>query len=210
MLLGISDFLATFAQNMKKILSGSALKMIAVVTMTIDHLALFMLRHQAEFTAPLFVFHNKAINWYVIMRCIGRLAFPLFAFLIVEGFLHTSNRRRYGYSLLICALVSEIPWALLHHGFHLTGHNVLFTLLLGFLGLCVIERYQDDRIRQGVLQAVIGSCMLPLMWVAGLAFIPINMYDGSRGFIRGQLAKYLVYVYYPLHLLVIYLAVSCV
>ena len=136
--------------DMKKILSGSALKMIAVVTMTIDHLALFLLRYHAEFTEPLFLYHNKAVNWYVVMRCIGRLAFPLFAFLLVEGFLHTSNRRRYGYSLLICALVSEIPWALLHHGFHLAGHNVLFTLLLGFLGLCAIERYQEDRWRQGV------------------------------------------------------------
>ena len=236
-------FLATFASNMKKILSGSALKMIAVITMTIDHLALFLLRHQAEITVPLFVFHNKALNGYFIMRCIGRLAFPLFAFLLVEGFLHTSNRRRYGLSLLICALISEIPWALLHHGIHLTGHNVLFTLLLGFLGLCAIERYQDDSRRQGVallllfifailfradyggagfafiillyilrqqpvMQAVIGSCMLPLAWVAGLAFVPINMYNGHRGFIRGQLAKYLVYVYYPLHLLVLYLAAS--
>ena len=228
---------------MKKILSGSALKMIAVITMTIDHLALFLLRYHTEFTEPLFLYHNKAVNWYVVMRCIGRLAFPLFAFLLVEGFLHTGSRRRYGYSLLICALISEIPWALLHHGFHLAGHNVLFTLLLGFLGLCVIERYQGDRGRQGlillsmfagallfradyggagftfiillyilrrqpVIQAVIGCCMLPLGWVAGLAFIPINMYNGHRGFIRGALAKYLVYVYYPLHLLVIYLAAT--
>ena len=225
---------------MKKILTGSTLKLIAVMTMTIDHLAHFLLRYHEAFTEPLLYYHHKAISLYVIMRCIGRLAFPIFAFLIVEGFIHSSNRRRYGYSLLICALVSEIPWALLHHGFHLTGHNVIFTLLWGFLGLCAIEHYSNDAKRLGltlilmlavaflfradyggagfafivmlyalrqqpVIQALVGCCMLPMKWVAGLAFIPLNMYNGRRGFIHGQLAKYLFYAFYPVHLMIIYL-----
>ena len=59
--------------------------------------------------------------------------------------------------------------------------------------------------RHTVLQAMAGCCMLPMKWRAGLAFIPISMYNGRRGFIRGQLAKYLFYAFYPAHLLIIYL-----
>lgn len=223
----------------KRILTGSSLKMIAVVTMAIDHAASFLLRHQQTFIEPLITYHNHALNWYFLMRCIGRLSFPIFAFLLVEGFIHTSNRRRYGWSLLICALVSEIPWALIHHGFRLVGHNVMFTLLWGFLGLCVVERYRSDWRKGGAiliammaaafffrpdydglgfafimmlyvlrrhfaLQVIMGCAMLPMKWVAGLAFIPIGMYNGRRGFIQGPWGKYLFYAFYPLHLLVIW------
>ena len=55
-----------------------------------------------------------------------------------------------------------------------------------------------------ILQAVIGSCMLSSRWQAGLAFIPISMYNGQRGFVKGPLAKYAFYLFYPLHLLLIY------
>ena len=141
--------------------------------------------------------------------------------------------------LLICALISEIPWALLHDGFHLLSHNVIFTLFWGFLGLCAIERYADDKRKAGIilvamlciafvfradysgsgfafiilyyalrrhraLQALMGCCILPMKWIAGLAFIPINMYNGQRGFIQGQVAKYLFYAFYPVHLFVIW------
>ena len=222
-----------------RILSGSALKMIAILTMSIDHIAYFLLRYMDDFTMPFFTYHIWGMSWYSIFRCIGRLAFPIFAFLIVEGFIHTSNKRRYGRSLLIFARISEIPWILLN-GFHLIGrHNVMFTLLWGFLGLYAFERYHTDKRRLGVilismlcgafifkadfngpgfafiillyalrrhlaLQVIIGCCMLPKYWIAGLAFIPISMYNGQRGFIRGSIAKYLFYAFYPLHLLVIY------
>jgi len=224
----------------RKLLTGSALKLIAVVTMTIDHSAAFLLRYVDVFTEPLFAFHGRAMTWYAFMRLIGRLAFPIFAFLIVEGFIHTRNRRRYGWSLFVCALISEIPWALTHHGFHLMSHNVMFTLLWGFLGLCAIERWRNDRWRIGftllvmlavaflfhadyngpgfafiillyilrrrlVLQAMTGICMLPMGLVAGLAFIPISMYNGCRGFIHGTVGKYFFYAFYPAHLFIIWL-----
>ena len=223
-----------------KILSGSALKMIAIVTMTIDHTASHLLRYQEAFTEPLITYHHFSLTWYFLFRCIGRLAFPIFAFLIVEGFIHTSNHRRYGWSLFICALISEIPWALTHKGLHLVGHNVLFTLLWGFLGLCVIEHYRHNWNRVGLtligmlivaflfhadyggsgfafiimlytlrrhiaLQALLGCSMLSSKWIAGLSFIPISMYNGCRGFIRGQLAKYMFYAFYPVHFFVIWL-----
>lgn len=224
----------------KRVLTGSALKMIAILTMAIDHTASHLLRYQEAFTAPLITFHDHYISWYFLLRCVGRLAFPIFAFLIVEGFIHTHDRRRYGRNLLVCALISEIPWALTHHGFHLMGHNVIFTLFWGFLGLCVIERYRSDWRKVGsilvammvaaiffradynasgfalivmlyvlrrhfALQVLAGCTMLPMKWVAGLAFIPIAMYNGERGFIRGTWGKYLFYAFYPLHLLVIWM-----
>ena len=227
--------------NKYKGLSGSGLKVLAVVTMAIDHVAHWLLYGRVEWMEPLVQVSvgSRQLTAYFLLRCVGRLAFPLFAFLVVEGFLHTRSRRRYGRNLLVFAVLSEVPWALLHHGVHLTGHNVMFTLLLGFLGLCAIERYRGDAARLAavllgmfacavclhpdygaagfafvlllytlrrhrLLQAIIGSCMLPMNLVAGLAFIPMAMYNGRRGFIRGPWAKYLFYAFYPLHLLVIY------
>ena len=223
-----------------RILSGSALKLIAVITMTVDHVTSHILVNCDAFIAPLLTYHNHALTWYVILRCIGRLAFPIFAFLIVEGFIHTRDRHSYGMNLLTCALVSEFPWALLHNGFHLMGHNVIFTLLLGYLGLCVIDHYRNDWYKVGliligmlafaflfradyngsgfafiimlyalrnhlVLQVFAGCTMLPMKWVAGLAFVPISMYNGQRGFIRGNVGKFLFYAFYPAHLLIIWI-----
>lgn len=54
------------------------------------------------------------------------------------------------------------------------------------------------------LQAAVGIAILPVRWKAGLAFIPINLYNGRRGFIHGTVAKYAFYLYYPLHLLALY------
>ena len=134
-----------------KILTGSGLKMIAIITMAIDHIALFILRYHEAFNEPLLVYHKNALTWYFLLRCVGRLAFPIFAFLIVEGFIHTHNRQRYGWNLFIFALISEIPWVLLYNGVRLMGHNVMFTLLLGFLGLCAIERWRNDSFKVGVV-----------------------------------------------------------
>ncbi len=223
-----------------KILTGSALKLIAIVSMSIDHTAAYLTSCQDIFDMPVFTFHGNEVTWFFLMRCVGRLSFPLFAFLIVEGFIHTRNRRRYGWNLFICALISEIPWALLHNGFHILSHNVIFTLLWGYLGLCAIERWRNDRRRLGfllvgmlglafifrpdyngsgfafivmlytlrrhpALQTVLGCCMLNFKWIAGLAFIPINMYNGRRGFICGQVGKYLFYAFYPAHLFVFWM-----
>lgn len=226
--------------ELTKPLSGSALKMIAVICMAIDHAAYFLLSHNEAFRQALFAIDGMEITAYYLLRCVGRLAFPLFAFLIVEGFRHTRNHHRYWRNLLIVALISEVPWVLLHDGaLHLRGHNVMFTLLFGYSALLSIDRLGEQQWKQvaalagwfvitlllapdyGVqgfafimmlsvtcrtpaIQAVIGSSMLRSTWIAGLAFIPINMYNGKRGFIRSSWAKYCFYAFYPLHLLLIW------
>ena len=236
------DTKASQTQQRWKSLSGSALKVLAMVTMLIDHMALFYWRYDPEMLQPLFTIGHRHVSLYFLMRCIGRIAFPIFAFLLVEGFVHTHNRMKYGRNLLVFALLSEIPWNLVHEGtWHYPSQNVIFTLLLGFLGMWAIERYRTEHRRltfallgllavsvflradygcsgygfilmlyvlrrRLLLQAVIGSCMLGSRWIAGLAFIPISMYNGQRGFIHGVWSKYLFYAFYPLHLLAIYLA----
>ncbi|MBR4735299.1 MAG: conjugal transfer protein TraX [Bacteroidales bacterium] len=227
--------------NSFRILSGSALKLLAVVSMLIDHLAAFYWYNVPALQAVWFTIGHRAFTPLILMRIFGRIAFPLFAFLIVEGFVHTRSRKRYGLNLAFFALISEIPWNLIHTGTMLyPGQNVFFTLLLGFLGLCAIEKYSGNKpyllgsllgllvvsiflradygcsgygfilllyvLRDNkILQAIIGSCVLGSRWIAGLAFIPINMYNGKRGFVKGPVWKYAFYLFYPLHLLAIWL-----
>ena len=219
-----------------KILSGSALKVIAVVTMLIDHVG----SHLTSRSYVLLTVAGNSIRLYPIMRIIGRIAFPLFAFLLVEGFVHTRNRVRYGLSLFICALISEIPWNLVHGGKLLYGgQNVFFTLTVGFLGLCVIEYFKGRPILQAAtliglavfvtllrcdysihgyafiillyalrnheILRIFSSFALQNHWYVLMAFLPISLYNGKRGFIKGSVLKYAFYLFYPAHLLIIYL-----
>lgn len=124
------------------VLSGSLLKLIAVATMLIDHTAAALLSENPVF---LFQIAGRPITLYLIMRLIGRIAFPVYAFLLTEGFVHTRNRKRYGMELFVFALLSELPWNLLHANALLyPGQNVMFTLFFGYLGLCVCEKYKKD------------------------------------------------------------------
>ena len=220
-----------------RVLSGSVLKCIALVTMIIDHVAVVLLKNSG---IVLFGTGDGAFTLYTLMRKIGRLAFPLYCFLLVEGFLHTQDRKRYGANLLLFALISEIPWNLEHTGtLFYPAQNVFFTLFLGYLGLCCIEALKDRPREQlasllmlflaalwlkadygvtgfgfilllyvlrerKILQAVLGCCFLSSTWVGGLAFIPINLYNGERGFVRGKVLKYAFYAAYPLHILILY------
>lgn len=215
------------------LLSGSALKIIAVVSMVIDHYAYYLM--------------DGNTMTYEVMRCFGRIAFPVFAFLVAEGFAHTRNKMRYFLSLLLFAAVSEVPWYLLN-GADGT-HNVMFTLALGVAALAAFERLREHRILcclfilltawlatwlgtdyewRGMLMIVVFYLLsmskntpvilrrmmqllfaFPLMMRYGitgalLACAVIFLYDGTRGFIHGNVAKYGFYVFYPAHLLLFF------
>ena len=154
-----------------RILSGSMLKLIAVLTMIIDHIASHLVNRQFV----LISFGGFDITLYGLMRGIGRWAFPLFVFLMIEGFLHTRSRLRYGISLGLFALISEIPWSLVHSGtWFFGGQNVFFTLFFGYLGLCVLENIKKLPVLKCAL--LIALAMLTsVLWTDfaphGFAFI---------------------------------------
>lgn len=136
--------------------SGSVLKTVAIVTMLIDHIAAFLYPQIPFLTKTLFTLSipnitTKAVTPYYIMRSIGRIAFPLFCFLLVEGWKHSTNRFRYGLCLLIGAIVSEYPFDLVHGGgLSFTHQNVFFTLFLGLIGLWLYDRFKDRRCLQAI------------------------------------------------------------
>ncbi|MBR5661996.1 MAG: conjugal transfer protein TraX [Bacteroidales bacterium] len=134
-----------------KWLSGSGLKLLAVVSMLVDHLAAFVWKGDPLVMSHLFKIGHRWVTPYILMRSFGRLAFPLFAFLIVEGFVHTRSRKRYGLNLGVFALISEIPFNLIHSSsLFFIRQNVFFTLFFGFLGLCAIEYFKEDKKKMAI------------------------------------------------------------
>ena len=112
-------------------ISGSALKLLAVISMLVDHVGMFVCRDNEAFLQVICTVGSREVTPYFLMRAFGRLAFPIFAFLIVEGFVYTRNRFKYGRNLLLFALLSEIPWNLIHGGsWHYPSQNVFFMVLL--------------------------------------------------------------------------------
>ncbi len=91
---------------------------------------------------------------------IGRIAFPIYCFLLVEGFVHTKNRRKYGMRLFAFALISELPWNFVHTGGLFCGsQNVMFTLFFGYCALCVTEYLSNDKLKQiGALALLLLLC----------------------------------------------------
>lgn len=124
-------------------ISGSTLKLIAIITMFIDHAGATVIRAIAAHPAVVSDNARRALwsDIYSVSRDIGRIAFPIFCFLIVEGFLHTRNVRKYAQRLFLFALLSEIPFDLALKGnwYFPAKQNVYFTLLIGLLVLVGFE-----------------------------------------------------------------------
>lgn len=145
-------------------LDSFQLKCIAIVSMALDHTGAVLYPSQ------------------IWLRCLGRIAFPIFCFLIVEGFFHTHDVRRYMGRLGIFALISEIPYDLAFRGVPLeyAHQNVFFTLLIGIGMMVLLERN-----REWPVKAVI---LLLAMWLAVLIRSDYNF--------RGVL---LIFVFYIFH-----------
>lgn len=129
-------------------ISASTLKIIALITMFIDHIGAVLLEQGLLPIISSAVLAGNSFNYIptdyktwnhinFFLRLIGRISFPIYCFLLVEGFLHTRNIKKYALRLGLFALISEIPFDLAFYGefFNLGRQNVFFTLLIG---LCTI------------------------------------------------------------------------
>ncbi len=204
-------------------MSNFILKIIALITMTIDHLGVFIFPGQ------------------IIFRIIGRISFILFAFLIVEGYFHTSNQYKYLNRLIKMAVISQL--GIFIPGINYIG-NIYFTLSIGLVGLMLLttEKYIQ------YLFVLILSYFLPIdysiygvgliglfyfftkyqvnyIWqlilFTGLNYFGINVlnfaaityfstigliltwfYSGNRGY-NNQVLNQVFYWYYPVHIAVL-------
>ena len=130
-------------------ISATTLRLLAMFFMLLDHMWATVV---------------PGNNW---MTYAGRLAFPIFAFQLVEGFYHTSNRKEYFKRLLILALISEIPFNLVAMSspifpFH---QNTVFTLLLGLWAISEIDNARKIRTKPAMAKA---GFILLTVWLLGL------------------------------------------
>ena len=220
-------------------MSSFVLKITALISMCFDHFGYFI-----------FGSHISFCNFF------GRLAFPIFAYQISEGYTHTHDLKKYIWRLFLFAIISQIPFNLFQYalGFSLTL-NIFFTLLLGLLAICAFEKIPNkfmgiivsaiciylghllnvDYGYWGVLlvfafyilrankvllvigfAAIVMLKYLPILIQSSfnyvniylaiftfLAIIPILLYNGKQGL----KTKYLLYIFYPLHLAILAIAI---
>lgn len=124
-------------------LSSATLHIMAMVFMLLDHTWATVLSY----------------NW---MTCVGRIAFPIFAFMLVEGFKHTTNLKKYMLRLLCFAIISEIPFNLMYGGqvFYPVHQNVLWTFLLSLSGMWLMETVRKKKKVWLSILTCFGVCVL--------------------------------------------------
>ncbi len=212
------------------------LKIIACITMILDHVKYAIPETRGFATEYL-----------------GRISYPLFAFLLTEGFCHTSDLKKYYQRLMVFAFVSQIPFMLFRG---LVGEwrmlNILFTLLLGLIAITIedkLEKRYYITVPAELLLIFLGklvnvdygwygvACVIVFYWFRKNRFLRIGafallnlMYYANRlfpvstakniisyvfatlpailiWFYNGKLGhktKYLYYVFYPVHMLILY------
>lgn len=233
-------------QNKKAGICGSTLKIIALVSMLIDHLAVSLIEVNFGNTDS-FIYQfpwgeKTMLQADALLRQVGRLAFPIFCFLLVQGAMYTHDRKKYLRNLAVFALVSEIPFDLAFHNtvWYINSQNVFFTLALGLLSIYIFDWWKGKEWIAFGLVAVVaavayflrtdygaaGVLLIVFFWLfrfndklqiifcsmwmilginlweaAGIfAFLPIHFYNGERG----KNLKYIFYLFYPVHLLLLF------
>lgn len=215
-------------------MTGTALKIVAIISMLIDHIGAVLIDR------------SQYPELYEMMRLIGRISFPIFCFLLVEGYIHTSNKRHYIIRLAIFAIISEIPFDLAMYGIcgiYWNHQNVFFTLLLGLIMLCCIDKFTDNSYMQlgvvaiaallaflfntdyrysGIIQIAFFYFMRNMQLYRIFSIVLINLYMkqpfGATALVltetyrgrRGANIKYLFYVFYPVHLIILYIIKECI
>lgn len=134
-------------------MTWSHIKWIAIITMTIDHMATVLIYNDITLL--------DGVTLSMIMHFIGRMAFPLFAYGIAQGCVYTHNRGKYLGRLLVFAFISEIPYRIaFNYGvFYIGAYNVLFTLFAGAMSCTILQVCRSRRIT-GLSVIPIGLIML--------------------------------------------------
>ena len=190
----------------KRGISSAVLKNIAVVTMLIDHIGAVIvtrllirnglyeaMANQEAYTA--WMGQNGGMyGIYMAMRIIGRFAFPIYCFLLVEGFQKTHNVKKYLGRMFLFALISEVPFDLALSGrpWNMQYQNVFFTLLIGLLVIVALrlveQRFAGTEIGKKVLRVVLDIVVI----VAGSALALVLKTDYS---FKGILAITVLYLF---------------
>ena len=240
----------------KRGLSQESLKLIACITMLLDHIGVVLVTKCFENAAG--ANKDMLLELYRMLRMVGRLTFPIYCFLLAEGSFYTRNSKRYGMRLLIVALLSEIPFDLAIYGaVNWQKQSVMVTLLLGFLMLEAMKKFPKipekvlvmlpfllladflnaDYEIKGILMIALFALtrdlphkfllqffglwfifspghLMALNWLrkfsvttqelAVFSLVPIALYDG-RKLLKSGFVQWAVYLFYPLHLMVLYL-----
>ena len=149
---------------MGKGISGNALKMIAAAAMLTDHAGAVLI--EVGILGPALFMDSAEVPdallpWLLadaLLRLVGRIAFPIFCYLLAEGFCHTRNAGKYALRLLVFAVLSEIPFdlALFDTWFYPGYQSVYVTLLLGLLLLMTLKRIGDGGAPWKKIAAVVG------------------------------------------------------
>ena len=230
-------------------MTSAKLKTIALITMTIDHIGLVLLSgicgsNLAEYFSSIGIEFNQPLL-YIFCRSVGRIAFPIFAFLITEGCIHTRNPQKYLFRLFLFALLSEIPFDLAQFGqINMHNQNVFFTLFFGACMILCFEKLKENLNFFSILYMIAvflgftllstitfsdysykGIIMIALFYffrkwkfvyfsaiffqslkwyfMLGIfaSIILIILYNGERG----KQNKWVFYLYYPCHLLALYM-----
>lgn len=233
-------------------LSTFWLKIIAIACMTIDHTGLCLgLVYKNE---SYYLSGFMSYDTYSLMRTIGRLAFPIFCYLIVEGLFYTHDVFLYTLRLFIFAGLSQIPFSLMtkREAFAFEQNlNVYFTLAFGLITIAAIEYFKKLEKKKTInkpifvlLSAVVIICSTsfadtintdyagygvlviiifyvfkdkPLFITGALAIATYLMSSGVEMYAllamvpivlhnhqKGPSLKYIFYMYYPVHMLILY------
>ena len=180
---------------MKKFLSNFDLKILAIITMTIDHIGAIMYPN------------------IDIFRIIGRISFPIFAFLLVEGFNHTSNKLKYFLRLLLFAVITQ---PIYDYAFNNRELNILFTFSLSFLLLSSLEFIKKiiNKYNKGIENYLYKTVFYSLTYILFVLFSIILNVDYQALGISLVFIFYLVpnlYLSFLLYLLaVIFLATNTI
>ena len=208
-------------------ITGSTLKIIAIISMFIDHFGASIVEfylynilqpNGTEYSKALICSRvpglwmewmgdpEKVQNLDITIRSIGRLAFPIFCFLLVEGFLHTHNMKKYLVRLGIFALVSDLPFDMAFFGEITIKHqNVFFTLFIAVFALLAADHVKKQESFNGFHKFVdkIGfliagafgayACITSMGSIVGYIIGAIfelddfvsNVISGAVGFIAG-------------------------